>query len=354
MCFTKLLLFGIDWCILPRDCASFLLSAMFDTNSYLTTHRWGASLKAALHSRCAMSDTKSLHKPLIHTSSPPIIILGTYLHTHTYSFRRLELGGNGVLNLHPPRGRVVTTSIHRPLAKGSGMLRPGVRRRIALLMSSRSITLAAALFAFFCLHHNTNIMAIVQAFRPAALLVRRGNTFRTANAATTRLQFSSSSSSSGGLGLDIKPPLPAAGGGRRGELRRRRAKPDSNSLAKLASQLPGYQEGTFNILHSTTANDTENMVTDSSTAAINAGGGREEGEYYYQKLFPNIGKNVLELPPRMRYVVNKYIYMCCGVYLVHTSLLLPSPKNTLYIDSYILTSISLFFFSISLFFLHIF
>ena len=153
-------------------------------------------------------------------------------------------------------------------------------------------------------------MAIVQAFRPAALLVRRGNTFRTANAATTRLQFSSSSSSSssGGLGLDIKPPLPAAGG-RRGELRRRRAKPDSNSLAKLASQLPGYQEGTFNILHSTTANDTENMVTDSSTAAINAGGGREEGEYYYQKLFPNIGKNVLELPPRMRYVVNKYIYV---------------------------------------------
>ena len=78
MCFTKLLLFGIDWCILPRDCASFLLSAMRDTNSSLTTHRWGASLKAALHSRCAMSDTKSLHKPLIHTSSPPIIILGIH------------------------------------------------------------------------------------------------------------------------------------------------------------------------------------------------------------------------------------------------------------------------------------
>jgi hypothetical protein len=199
-----------------------------------------------------------------------------------------------------------------------------VRRRKVLLMSSRSITLAAALFAFFCLHHNTDIMAIVQAFRPAALLVRRGNTFRTANAATTRLQFSSSSSSSGGLGLDIKPPLPAAG--RRGELRRRRAKPDSNSLAKLASQLPGYQEGTFNILHSTTANDTENMVTDSSTA-INAGGGREEGEYYYQKLFPNIGKNVLELPPRMRYVVNKYIYeLRCifGIYLPSSPL--PPPE----------------------------
>ena len=49
------------------------------------------------------------------------------------------------------------------------------------------------------------------------------------------------------------------------------------------------------------------MVTDSS-----------EGEYYYQKLFPNIGKNVLELPPRMRYVVNKYIYVlwCIfGIYL---------------------------------------
>lgn len=172
-------------------------------------------------------------------------------------------------------------------------------------------------------------MAIVQAFRPAALLVRRGNTFRTANAATTRLQFSSSSSSSsGGLGLDIKPPLPAAGGERRGELRRRRAKPDSNSLAKLASQLPGYQEGTFNILHSTTANDTENMVTDSSTA-INAGGGREEGEYYYQKLFPNIGKNVLELPPRMRYVVNKYI--CVAVYIWYVPPFLSPPPPQEYI-----------------------
>ena len=88
MCFTKLLLFGIDWCILPRDCASFLLSAMRDTNSYLTTHRWGASLKAALHSRCAMSDTKSLHKPLIQ---------GTYDTSDIIISKRLELGGNGVL-----------------------------------------------------------------------------------------------------------------------------------------------------------------------------------------------------------------------------------------------------------------
>jgi hypothetical protein len=163
-------------------------------------------------------------------------------------------------------------------------------------MSYMSLASAAALFAFFHLQiviqNSNNSMAM--AFRPAALLVvRRGNNFR--STATTRLQFSSSSS--GGLGLDIKPPLPTAGG-RQGELRRRKAKPNSNSLAKLASQLPGYQEGTL-ILHSTTANDTENMV-DSETKTINGAGEREE---YYQKLFPNIGKNVLELPPRMRYVL---------------------------------------------------
>ena len=164
-------------------------------------------------------------------------------------------------------------------------------------MSYMSLASAAALFAFFHLQiviqNSNNSMAM--AFRPAALrlVVRRGTNIRS-TAVTTRLQFSSSS---GGLGLDIKPPLPTAGG-RQGELRRRKAKPNSNSLAKLASQLPGYQEGTL-ILHSTTANDTENMV-DSETKTINGAGEREE---YYQKLFPNIGKNVLELPPRMRYVL---------------------------------------------------
>jgi hypothetical protein len=157
-------------------------------------------------------------------------------------------------------------------------------------------SVAAALFAFFHLQiviQSSNSMAM--AFRPAALrlVVRRGTHFR--STATTRLQFSSS----GGLGVDIKPPLPATGG-RQGELRRRKAKPNSNSLAKLASQLPGYQEGTL-ILHSTTANDTENMTVDSKSATINGSAG--EREEYYQTLFPNIGKNVLELPPRMRYVV---------------------------------------------------
>jgi hypothetical protein len=161
----------------------------------------------------------------------------------------------------------------------------------------------ASAFAFFHLQiviQNSSSMAM--AFRPAALrlVVRRGNNCRT-TATTTRLQFSSSSSSGGGLGLDIKPPLPTtAGGGRQGELRRRKAKPNSNSLAKLASQLPGYQEGTV-ILHSTTTNDTENMTVDSKSATINGSAG--ESEEYYQKLFPNIGKNVLELPPRMRYVL---------------------------------------------------
>ena len=96
MCFTKLPLFGIDWYIIPRGCASFLLSAMFDTNSSLTTHHWGESLKAALHSRCAMSDTMRCIHPLFDYISS------------TYSFLR---GGNGVLNstLHAVR---VVVSIH--------------------------------------------------------------------------------------------------------------------------------------------------------------------------------------------------------------------------------------------------
>lgn len=181
------------------------------------------------------------------------------------------------------------------------MLRSGVRRITVVLLMSYSTVILAASFALF----SSNIMAAL-AFRPAASLVRRSNSFRAA-ATTTRLQLSSSSSSSGGLGLDIKPPLPAtttAGWGRQGELRRRRAKPDSNSLAKLVSHLPGYQEGTVTTttttLHSTTTNDTENNMVDS---LINGGSSEREEEEYYLKFFPNIGKNVLELPPRMRYVV---------------------------------------------------
>lgn len=70
-------------------------------------------------------------------------------------------------------------------------------------------------------------------------------------------------------------------------LRRRRARPSSATLAQKASSIPGYFDGA---LRSTTED-----VTESATASAAA----EDDDV--SKLFPNKGKNVLDLPPRMRF-----------------------------------------------------
>lgn len=52
--------------------------------------------------------------------------------------------------------------------------------------------------------------------------------------------------------------------------------------------IPGYFDGAL-LMASTTEDQTATMISDST------------GEEEKKKLFPNAGKNVLELPPRMRF-----------------------------------------------------
>ena len=71
-------------------------------------------------------------------------------------------------------------------------------------------------------------------------------------------------------------------------LRRRRARPNNASLKEKCSTIPGYFDGAIGALKSTTEDQTE-TITASAAAS-------EE-----ESLFPNAGKNVLDLPPRMRF-----------------------------------------------------
>ncbi|KAL7532819.1 hypothetical protein ACHAXR_004868, partial [Thalassiosira sp. AJA248-18] len=76
-------------------------------------------------------------------------------------------------------------------------------------------------------------------------------------------------------------------------IRRRRARPSNASLKEKCSTIPGYFDGAVvgatTSLKSTTEDQTE------TTSVASEGGSAAE------TLFPNAGKNVLDLPPRMRF-----------------------------------------------------
>ena len=72
-------------------------------------------------------------------------------------------------------------------------------------------------------------------------------------------------------------------------LRRRRGNPSNASLKERCASIPGYLDGTLTALRST-AHDTETETASPSAA-----------EDDVRSLFPNAGKNVLDLPPRMRF-----------------------------------------------------
>lgn len=76
--------------------------------------------------------------------------------------------------------------------------------------------------------------------------------------------------------------------------RRRRARPNTTTLKDKCASIPGFLDGA-NIgnvgpLQSTTEDQTETATTDSTI-----------GEEERKTLFPNTGKNVFDLPPRMRF-----------------------------------------------------
>lgn len=75
--------------------------------------------------------------------------------------------------------------------------------------------------------------------------------------------------------------------------RRRRAQPNPDSLQQKASLLPGFFDGSFTSLKSTTEDQTEAAATatESTSSSIDD----------LKHLFPNHNKNVNDLPPRMRF-----------------------------------------------------
>ena len=80
-------------------------------------------------------------------------------------------------------------------------------------------------------------------------------------------------------------------------MRRRRSRPDNSSLARLASRLPGYADGALALAPTTTAlrSTTEDQTTSAAAAAT------PSDDDDIRRLFPNIGKDVASLPPRMRF-----------------------------------------------------
>lgn len=71
-------------------------------------------------------------------------------------------------------------------------------------------------------------------------------------------------------------------------IRRRRARPSNASLKEKCASIPGYFDGAIGALNSSVEDQTETI-----SAA--------EKEKEQKALFPNAGKNVLDLPPRMRF-----------------------------------------------------
>jgi len=70
-------------------------------------------------------------------------------------------------------------------------------------------------------------------------------------------------------------------------LRRRRARPSNASLKEILPTIPGYFDGA---LKSTTEDQTDTTASTSSAVTEDA-----------KPLFPNAGKNIFDLPPRMRF-----------------------------------------------------
>jgi hypothetical protein len=85
--------------------------------------------------------------------------------------------------------------------------------------------------------------------------------------------------------------------------RRRRSRPDNSSLARLASRLPGYADGALvaaTALRSTTEDQTTSASAAAAAAAAAPSSSDDDGDDI-RRLFPNVGRDVLSLPPRMRF-----------------------------------------------------
>jgi hypothetical protein len=80
--------------------------------------------------------------------------------------------------------------------------------------------------------------------------------------------------------------------------RRRRSRPDNSSLARLASRLPGYADGA--LVAATALRSTTEDQTTSASAAPSSSSDDDDGDDI-RRLFPNVGRDVLSLPPRMRF-----------------------------------------------------
>mmetsp|Transcript_14651 Transcript_14651/g.31259 ORF Transcript_14651/g.31259 Transcript_14651/m.31259 type:complete len:902 (+) Transcript_14651:291-2996(+) len=114
-----------------------------------------------------------------------------------------------------------------------------------------------------------------------AMAFTRTPTLHRALAVTTSSSFSTDISGGPRSNAYVIDP-----GSTSSSLRRRRARPNNTSLKEIASNLPGYSDGA--LLMSTTEDQTESAAP--APAA-------EEEKYQ----FPNADKNVLDLPPRMRF-----------------------------------------------------
>jgi hypothetical protein len=82
--------------------------------------------------------------------------------------------------------------------------------------------------------------------------------------------------------------------------RRRRSRPDNSSLARLASRLPGYADGAL-VAATALRSTTEDQTTSASAAAAAAPTSSDDDGDDIRRLFPNVGRDVLSLPPRMRF-----------------------------------------------------
>lgn len=120
------------------------------------------------------------------------------------------------------------------------------------------------------LHHNVSLTFRPSTSHPQAFT--RAPALRRALVATStqRLPFSTEHSEDAGS-----------------TLRRRRSNPRNASLKERCASLPGYLDGTLTALQST-AEDVETIADDTAADDI-------------KSLFPNAGKNVMDLPPRMRF-----------------------------------------------------
>ena len=116
--------------------------------------------------------------------------------------------------------------------------------------------------------------------------VVRAFTSPKSNARVVAAVNGASSSSSKSFSIDASAVSP-------GILRRRRPRPNNKSLREKAALLPGYSEGTIAAITAlgSTAEDTRDAVAEAE--------GFVDDDV--DVAFPNAGRDVMEIPPRMRF-----------------------------------------------------